>query len=90
MNESTINIIFEIDIDLVKQVIICYLMIGLIFLFFVVHLGLKDQNEKNYMASNLGLVVMTILAFWPYSLICLIFSWPGWFMSIDDLFKNNK
>lgn len=90
MDGSTMNIIYEIDIDLIKQVATYYLLAGLVFLFAVLHFGFKDPDEKADIASNLGVVVMTVIAFWPYNLICLVFSWPVWLVPIGDLFRRHR
>ncbi|WP_106708117.1 hypothetical protein [Nitrosomonas supralitoralis] len=84
------NIIYEIDIDLIKQVATYYLLAGLVFLFAVLHFGFKDHDEKADIASNLGVVVMTVIAFWPYNLICLVFSWPVWTMPVSELFRRHR
>lgn len=84
------NIIYEIDIDLIKQVATYYLLAGLVFLLAVLHFGFKDHDEKADIASNLGVVVMTVIAFWPYNLICLVFSWPVWTMPVSELFRRHR
>lgn len=84
------NIIYEIDIDLIKQVATYYLLAGLVFLLAVLHFGFKAPDEKADIASNLGIVIMTVIAFWPYNLICLVFSWPVWLTSIGDLFQRRR
>ncbi|PSJ16877.1 hypothetical protein [Nitrosomonas supralitoralis] len=84
------NIIYEIDIDLIKQVATYYLLAGLVFLFAVLHFGFKNPDEKTDIASNLGVVVMTVIAFWPYNLICLVFSWPVWTMPVGELFRKHR
>lgn len=84
------NIIYEIDIDLLEQIVTYYLLIGLSFLLAILHFGFKDQNEKADIASNLGVVVMTVIAFWPYNLICLVFSWPVWTMPVTELFRRHR
>lgn len=90
MGDSTMNIIYEIDWDLIKLIGTYYLLGGMIFLFAVLHFGLKDPDEKADIASNLGVIVMTIIAFWPYNLICMVLSWPVWLMPIGDLFRRFK
>ena len=84
------NIIYEIDIDLLEQIATYYLLIGLICLLTILHFGFKDQDEREDIASNLGIVIMTVIAFWPYNLICLVFSWPVWLVPIGELFRRNR
>ncbi|MBY0475417.1 MAG: hypothetical protein K2Q13_10220 [Nitrosomonas sp.] len=90
MDDSTMNILYEIDWDLISEIATYYFLFGLIFLAGVLHYGFKDPDEKADIASNLGVVVMTIIAFWPYNLICMVLSWPVWLMPVGDLFRRHK
>lgn len=74
----------------VEEFLLRYSLIGLISLLMVLRIGLSDQDSRSEIRNNLGIVVLTVFFFWPYSLFCWVMSWPIWLMPVSELFRRRK
>lgn len=82
------DVIMTIDVDLVLEILQIYLIVGLIALFIVLRVGLKNPDDREIIGEKLGVIVMTVTLFWFYNLICWVFSWSIWLMPVSELFKR--
>lgn len=80
--------IFYLDVDLAVEIMQLYLIIGLVALLTVLHIGLNNIYERETLEEKLGIIVLTVILFWPYNLICWIFSWSIWLTPMSELFKR--
>lgn len=62
-----------------------HVLIGLVVLFIVLRIGLADQNSRDEIDEKLGMVILTVVLFWPYNVFCWVMSWPIWLMPVSQL-----
>lgn len=70
------------------ELLFWHVLIGLVVLFVVLRIGLADQNSRDEIAGKLGVVILTIVLFWPYNLFCWVVSRPIWLMPVSEIFKR--
>ena len=79
------EIYIDADVDLINGLAIAWLLVGLVWSLIVLRVGMKYQDDYEFINQKLGIVILTSVIGWPYNLFCWIFSWSGWLMSAKDV-----
>lgn len=82
------EIYLDANVDLLNNLALAWLLIGLIWSLIVLRIGMKYQDDYEFINQKLGIVILTSVIGWPYNLFCWIFSWPIWLMPVSDIFRR--
>ena len=82
------EIYLDANVDLLNNLALAWLLIGLIWSLIVLRIGMKYQDDYEFINQKLGIVILTSVIGWPYNLFCWIFSWPIWLKPVSDIFRS--
>lgn len=77
-----------LDLELIRNIAFVYVFVGMVWLFIVLRMSMKYQEDHEFISEKLGIVILTSVLGWPYNLFCWVFSSDVWLMPVGDLMRR--